>query len=68
MQVPKSVGKNREEMKNLLFYILVKNYYMYSNKHKTLSKFIEILRKKKHTINFVYIAPLAGEKLSTCAL
>lgn len=47
------MGKNGEEMKTSLFYILVKSYdYMFSNKHiKTVSKFIEVLKEnQKHTI------------------
>lgn len=49
--------RNGKEMKNLLFYSLVKNYHMYSNKYiKTVSKFIEILTEnKKHRMNYVYI-------------
>lgn len=60
------MGKNGEETKTSLFYILVKSYdHMYSNKHiKTVSKFIEDLTENKNT----HIAPMAGEKLNTCAL
>lgn len=53
MQSSKIMGKNGEETKTSLFYILVKSYdYMFSNKHiKTVSKFIEVLKEnQKHTM------------------